>query len=241
MTAETNDQIYVDGSYLKNNATWHLEDSPFKAAQIMQLLTRHPEIRPASVCEIGCGAGGIIHQLQLLMPPQVTFVGYDVSPQAYELSLQFANERCRFVLGSAFDDPEVYDLVLAADVIEHVEDCFSFLRSTIKKSRWQIYHIPLDAHASAVVRGINAWDVVGHLHLFTMETALKTLEHTGHRVLDWHLTEGALHLPNKTVRKRLTNIFRYIFGKVSLKLSARLLGGYSMLVLTESASADYAR
>ncbi len=55
------ESIYLDGSYLdKTGGTWHLEDAPFKARQIAAMLARHPEIRLGTVCEIGCGAGGIL-------------------------------------------------------------------------------------------------------------------------------------------------------------------------------------
>src|ERR1035438_8737514 len=38
--------IYTDGSYLdRTGGTWHLEDSPFKARQIVRILARHPEIQ----------------------------------------------------------------------------------------------------------------------------------------------------------------------------------------------------
>jgi len=30
------DRIYTEGDYLKNNPTWHAEDSPRKAAHILQ-------------------------------------------------------------------------------------------------------------------------------------------------------------------------------------------------------------
>lgn len=226
--------IYTDGSYSSlTGGTWHLEDSPFKARWIMQMLTRHPDFTPKTVCEIGCGAGGILAELQKTMPQGTHFTGYEISPQAHALSLQFSNADIRFVLGSAFDDPESYDLALVMDVVEHVEDCFAFLRKTKLKTRMTILHIPLDAHVSAILRGRNSWDDVGHIHIFTIETALKTLEHSGYRIHDWFLTEGAITAPTGNPRTRLANLLRRPLCKLNPKLSARLLGGNSMLVLAE--------
>jgi len=228
------ESIYTDGSYISlSGGTWHLEDSPFKARWIMQMLARHPDFNPMKVCEIGCGAGGILVELRKTLPEGSQFTGYEISPQAHAMSLQFSNEQIRFVLGSAFDDAEHYDLALVMDVIEHVEDCFAFLRQTKLKARIKILHIPLDAHVSAILRGRNAWDDVGHIHIFTLETALKTLEYSGYRIHDWFLTEGAGTVPTGSIRTRLANLLRRPLCKVSPVLSARLLGGNSLLVFAE--------
>jgi SAM-dependent methyltransferase len=225
--------IYEDGTYLqKTGGTWHAEDSPFKARSIAKMLARHPDIPVSSVCEIGCGAGAIIGELQKTLANSVVFTGYEISPQAHAMSGRFANERCRFVLGDAFSDSESFDLVLAIDVVEHVEDYFTFLRSVRRKGRVKIYHIPLDVHVSSILRGTNMWDIYGHFHVFTIETALKALEHSGHRVIDWLLTDGAVEVP-KYFRTRLLNVLRRPVGKFSPKIAARLFGGYSILVLAE--------
>ena len=226
------ESIYTDGSYLaKTGGTWHLEDSLFKAQRIASLLARHAEVNPSTICEIGCGAGGILAELQKMLPDHIAFTGYDISPQAHALSSQFSNLRCKFILGDAFADASKYDLVLVIDVIEHVEDSFSFLRHTREKGVWKLYHIPLDVHVLGTLRGDNHWDTVGHLHLFTVETALRALQHTGHQVFDWIFTDGAISIPSKTLRGHIANLIRIPLSKFSTKLTSRLLGGYSRLVL----------
>jgi SAM-dependent methyltransferase len=228
------ENIYADGTYSSlTGGTWHLEDSPLKAQWITRMLSKHPNLKPKTICEIGCGAGGILAELQKTMPAENEFTGYEISPQAHALSQQFSNERCKFVLGSAFDDSSSYDLALVMDVVEHVEDCFSFMRQVKLKGRVKIFHIPLDAHVSAILRGRNAWDDVGHIHIFTKETALKSLEHSGHRIRDWVLTDGALSAPNPGFRTRVANLLRRPLNSLSPVASARLLGGNSMLILTE--------
>ena len=232
---QAGENIYTDGSYLdKTGGTWHVEDAPFKARRILKMLARHPEVQPKSICEIGCGAGGILAELQKELPGDVTYTGYEISPQAHTLSLSYSNPDCRFILGDAFADNLSYDLVLVMDVVEHVEDCFSFLRQTRGKCKLKLYHIPLDIHAAGVLLGIAwTWELFGHIHMFTMETALKSLELTGHRVIDWTLTDVALDAPHKPLRTRLSNAVRYPLGLISPKLAARLMGGYSMLILAE--------
>ena len=133
------------------------------------------------------------------------------------------------ILGDAFTDMRSFDLALVLDVVEHVEDCFGFLRRCAAKATWKIYHIPLDASASAIVRGTNCWDSVGHLHLFTRETALKSVEHSGQHVIDWFLTPVALARPHRPAT-RLTNLARRMLPE---SLGSRILGGYSMMILAK--------
>jgi SAM-dependent methyltransferase len=228
------ENIYTNGSYLaKTGGTWHLEDSPSKARWIVSMLARHVEVKPNTICEIGCGAGGILAELQKMLPDHITFTGYDISPQVHALSARFSNPRCQFILGDAFADESQYDLVLVMDVIEHVEDYFSFLRHGRQKGEWKLYHIPLDAYVSRIMRGNNSWETAGHLHLFTIETALKALQHTGHRVVDWIFTDGAIAASRNTTREKIANLLRRPLAKLSTKFAARLVGGYSMLVLAK--------
>lgn len=224
---------YCDGTYLaKSGGSWHLEDAPFKARWILKMLARHPEIQPTSVCEIGCGAGGILAQLSAALP-HCFLKGYDISPQAHEIAQRFSSDRCQFELGDAFSDPSYYDLVLAIDVVEHVENCFEFLRAARGKGRTKLYHFPLDANASKIVRGISEWDTIGHIHLFSIENAIKIVEHTGHRVLDQLLTDTALGTHQRLFRNHIANLLRWPMGMLSETFCARLLGGYSLLILAE--------
>jgi hypothetical protein len=69
------------------------------------------------------------------------------------------------------------------------------------------------------------WDIYGHLHVFTNETALKALEYSGHHVIDW--------LVPRYDRTRLLHMLWRPIGRISPKLAARLFGGYSVLALAE--------
>jgi len=47
---------YVTDEYFNNNPTWDVEDSPWKATQILEMLKKH-NLNPQTIGEIGCGAG----------------------------------------------------------------------------------------------------------------------------------------------------------------------------------------
>src|SRR5215213_5456741 len=185
---------YTGGEYLSNNPTWHVEDSPWKARQVLNMLMRHG-IRPATVCEVGCGAGEVLNQLHRHLPQDVRFVGYDVSPQAHELAAARATDRLTFRLGDFAADDETFELAIALDVMEHVEDYFSFLRQLRRKGSYKVLHIPLDIYAlSAVGKTLmRGRKQMGHLHYFTRDTALAALAETGYDVIDSYYTWASVH------------------------------------------------
>ena len=229
--------IYTNGEYLRRNPTWDEEDSPWKAEQISAMISKN-DLSYRSVCEIGCGAGAILQQLSLLLPEDVVFDGYEISPQAYEIAKQKEQDRLHFHLKDLLkNETQRYDLLLVIDVFEHVPDYINFIHECGSKAKYKIYHIPLDVHVSSVLRSslTNARDNVGHLHYFTAETALATLKDSGQKILDVCYTDGGIALQklHPSTKRMLANIPRRILSKFSVGLTARILGGYSLLVLTE--------
>lgn len=229
--------IYVNGQYSDNNPEWHQEDSAWKADQIVSMLRRNG-LTYNKICEVGCGAGEILHQMSKTLPEHVTFDGYEIAPQAYEIAKQKESDRLHFHLEDvARIEENSYDILLLIDVMEHVPDYMGFVQRCAEKAKYKVFHIPLDIHVSSVVRATltNARDAVGHLHYFTADTALAVLRDTGLNILDFIYTDGAIALykQHPSARRLLANIFRSTLSKVSVRVTARLLGGYSLLVLTE--------
>lgn len=224
-------EIYTDGTYLKNNAGWHSEDSEWKAEQIRNILARNG-IDPASVCEVGCGAGEIIKQLSLAMPAS-EFSGFEVSPQAFEFCRPKVSENLAYHLKNIVDDERSFDCLLCIDVFEHVEDSIGFLRSLRDKARYKVFHIPLDISALSVLGGslVRMRKLGGHLHHYTPETAIATLEDSGYEILDWNYTAPFKDLPGRTRRASLAKLPRRILYALSPLLTIRVLGGCSLLVL----------
>jgi SAM-dependent methyltransferase len=225
--------MYQTGEYLEKNPTYHVEDSPWKADQVLRLMKRH-DLQPQSICEVGCGAGEILKQLQEKLPAEVQFYGYEISPQAYALSQQRANERLHFYCEDLLSLPNTsFDLLLCLDVFEHVEDYLGFLRGLRDKARDKIFHIPLDLSVQWLWRSspiMREREQAGHLHYFTKETALATLQHAGYEVTDWCYTPGAIANP-RSVKAKLASLPRRFLSAINQDLVVRVLGGYSLLVL----------
>jgi hypothetical protein len=229
------DTIYTDGTYLRNNPDWHVDDSPWKAAHVARLLERNA-IHPRTVCEVGCGAGEILKSLATHLDPATQFFGYEISPNAYAICSRKSGGNFSFRLANLLEEPEYFDLVMACDVFEHVEDYFGFLRKLRTKARCKVFHVPLELSAWMVARGkplIDQRRSVGHIHHFSKETALATLEDTGYKVLDHFYTSGRTELGGLGWKSQLMKWPREALYRVSPDAAARVLGGYSLLVLAE--------
>lgn len=228
--------MYQSGEYLDKNPRWHAADSPWKAAQILKMI-RKQNLNPVTVCEVGCGAGEILNRLHAELPA-ANFFGYEVSPQAYEICSAKTKERLQFRLGDLLETEERFDLLLCIDVFEHVPDYLSFLERLRGRANRFIFHIPLDLSALSLLRPARLMKTrygVGHLHMFTAETALAVLKDTGYETLDSFFTAGGLELEKnqKRLRTVLANLPRRVLGKFSPRLAARILGGYSLLVFAK--------
>jgi SAM-dependent methyltransferase len=229
------ESIYQTGEYVDRNPTYHVEDSAWKADQILRMIEKH-ELRPQSICEVGCGAGEILKQLQSRLPAGTQFVGYEISPQAFALCQERANERLRFVCEDLLaSENECCNLLLCLDVFEHVEDYLGFLRGLHDKAPCKIFHIPLDLSVQWLWRKrpiLREREQAGHLHYFMKETALLTLQDAGYEVIDWFYTPGAIANP-RSIKAKLASLPRRLLFAMNQDLVVRILGGYSLLVLAK--------
>lgn len=228
--------IYKEGTYLENNPTWHEEDSSWKAEKIAKILEKN-DIQPRSICEIGCGTGEILKSLSAKLGEDIKFSGYEISPQVFEICRKKQKENLHFYLEDFLTiEEEGFDVILAIDVFEHVEDYLGFLRKLRSKGKYKVFHIPLDLSVQTVLRGspiLEERKRLGHLHYFTKETALATLKDTGYEIIDFFYTHGALDLPDQGWKTRLLNIFRKIFAYINEDLAVRIFGRSSLMVLAK--------
>jgi SAM-dependent methyltransferase len=228
------EELYTSGAYLEKNPDWHSRESPWKAAQALRMLQRH-DLAIKTICEVGCGAGEILRLLQEKLDQTCQFWGYDISPQAHAFWQGKENDRLHYKLADIRKEHDIFfDLILVFDVIEHLEDYFSFLRDIKPKSHYKLFHIPLDLSVQTVLRRhalLRVRDSYGHLHSFTKETALRSLEDTGYKIMDYFYTSSSTDLPSKVLSTRLLRMPRKILFWLQQDFAARTLGGCRLLVL----------
>lgn len=228
------DAMYASGEYLQNNPTWHEEDSAWKARQIMRMIKANA-LSPRSICEIGCGTGEILIELQNYFPG-AKLAGYEISPQAFDIWSRKSNKgSISFNLADIFGEPSPhFELVLVIDVIEHVEDYLGFLKKVRPIGDLKMFHIPLDLSLQSVMRSkpiTNLRRTVGHIHYFYKDLALCALRDCGYEILDVCYTPSRLELPNQAWSSRVMKHPRRWLFKLNADLTVRALGGYSLLVL----------
>lgn len=226
--------IYEDGTYLEHNPSWHMEESPFKVRQILRMLRRQ-NLALKTVCDIGCGAGVVLSELQPYLPPECRCWGYDISPDAIACCAGRGNANLHFQVGDIRDtaNDQFFDLLLILDVFEHVEDYIGLVRDIRSKGKHKLFHVPLDLSVQAVARKnglLRRRDNFAHLHYFTKETALRTLTDVGYELVDYFYTPRSIELGDFLVQK-IARLPRKLCFAISQDLTVRILGGYSLMVL----------
>jgi len=124
------------------------------------------------------------------------------------------------------------------DMIEHVENCFSFLRNLKPKSQYKIIQFGLDLTVESLLnpRALlgfrSTLGHVGHVHYFTKNIALAMLEDLGYEVIDYFYTPIYVN-PAEPFTKKFMQRLRVLFYSVRKDLAVRVVGGYKLIVLAK--------
>jgi len=218
--------IYSDGTYLAANPGWHSEHSRWKAAQCQALLSEL-RIEPSSICDVGCGAGGVLARLGEAYP-QAKLSGFDPSVAAIQMA-QRDHPAIDFAVGEVEGE---FDLVLVMDVIEHVEDCFGFVRGLRPHADVLLIHIPLELSCFYLWRNVLMTNRrhLGHIHYFTRDTALALLTDAGFEILADRYTPSYVDHAARDPKSRVVTAIQRAGFRLAPDRSSVLIGGYSLLV-----------
>ncbi len=224
---------YTSGSYARDNPDWHDGDAPHKAAGLARVI-RSVGWRPATVADVGCGTGAVLHRLSRELRaelPDTRWEGWDPAPEAARGARRHEGEGVTFVEGDFTVSDRRVDLALLVDVVEHVADDVAFLAAVAERADRLLLRLPLDLSALDVLRPrrmLEARRRYGHLHAWTRELALQTLREAGLEVVHerYDRRPGA---PRGLDRARAAAF------PLRPHATVRLLGGFSLLVCARRA------
>jgi SAM-dependent methyltransferase len=235
ITAPTSKNVFLNGEYLQRVPQWHADDAPWKARGIVRML-QLSHLSPRCIGEVGCGTGEVLRQLQLKMDSECVFWGYDIAPQAIELSRTRENDRLHCRVGDIRKDPDArFDLLLVLDVLEHQENYFSFLRDVKPLAPYKIFHTVLDLSVKAVLTANGLMELrrtSDDLHFFSKDTMLQALRDEGYRIIHWFYVPRAIYRASGVVQ-RIRQWPRAVCFALNQDFAVRALGGYSLFVLAQ--------
>lgn len=226
--------IYNDETYLKNNPGWHEEGAEFKTGKIISLLERNP-IALKTICEVGCGSGEILVQLEKKLAKDIQFTGLDISKDAIGIAKKKETGKIKFELKDVATETRTFDLILIIDVIEHIDNYFQFLDTIAPKSHHTVFHIPLDISVWTLYREkmlIESKERVGHIHNFTEDFILSILDDHGFELIEKIYTEPVFE--TSSFKQKIANGIRKLLFMINKKFCTKFMGGYSIMVLCKN-------
>lgn len=234
------ERLYGQGQYLKNNPNWDQEDVNWKLSKILPVLDQ--QIRKAKdkklrIAEVGCGSGLLLKKLASLYP-KCEFYGYDISPDVQKF-WSHDQSNLFFEVRTLEEITTTFDLILLIDVIEHVPDPISFLENLQDKTENILIHLPLDLSALTIVYEsgiISQRRKVGHIHYYTQGIAKELLSESRWSPVKIFFTHAWKDFPTKSLPSKLVNIGRRLFYFFNEQVTARVLGGNTLIILAEKTS-----
>jgi SAM-dependent methyltransferase len=152
---------------------------------------------PCAILDIGCGCGGNARAIRSLRP-DARLVGIEPNPRAADLASEVLDEVHRGDTQSwlASQKKESFDVVVLADVLEHIADPMAFLRELaahpgFRRARWVI-SVPNYAVWYNRIRtlfGVFEYTWSGlydrtHLRFYTRQSVQRLLKECGFRVIE---------------------------------------------------------
>jgi trans-aconitate methyltransferase len=225
--------------YLKLNKDLHDSDFYKKSQAVLHILPS--DFRPDSVIDIACGSGKITMEVSKKLGIRKT-TGIDISHKIIEIAKQNDVDRIgNWVTINIFDYKESgYDLVLAIDIVEHVEEDKEILNKIASLGSLAVIKVPIEDNSVnrfimwITRKKINPWKETeahyGHVHHYSLNSFIELIEESDLQIVK---TEY-IHLPKRS--KVFWEISRLIFFPlwfVSRRLYIQFNGGF-VLVMVKS-------
>jgi len=168
-------EAYHNNEYWDLHPSFHEEDQEFKFKNIIELLDNN-SLSLRDIIDVGCGSGKFAYLMSQKYSIPVTGIDLDPKVIMYAQST-YSNNNLSFQV-KELNDITRASLGILADVFEHVEDHYGFLRLVATKFDYVIFNIPLDLSIIGLIRNgpVKMKKEVFHLHYFYEGLALQVLK-----------------------------------------------------------------
>jgi SAM-dependent methyltransferase len=173
---------------------------------------RHIRLDPGfrgSILDFGCGLGDAIPIYKRHFP-QATFVGIDISESAMRKCSERYGSIASFRRGSADDVPES-DVIIASNVLEHLEDDVSVAQTLLSKCKELYIIVPYKEKPPLCSEHVNVYDEQSFADLSPVD--FKVFLCRGWSVFGFDLW----------FRVYFKNIFRFLFGQPLLHRGEQIM------------------
>lgn len=220
---------------LQNNYGERKATLLWKAEQLARLIPAHTHFSTA--LEVGCAEGIVINHLRELVNIEKCF-GTDIC----QTFLRFGKKHfpdIEFIHydGLNFPFPDQFaSLIILSDIIEHIDDLFSFFQEVKRVAKYGLLKVPLDEYlwrkliskplGRSPLSGFNHPD--GHLHEFTEKSCKTLLIGIGFKILASKILYQEIGQPNYHTKSGILKARWYIDFKLKQlfpEFAHRIFGG----------------
>ncbi|MFC1667404.1 class I SAM-dependent methyltransferase [Candidatus Omnitrophota bacterium] len=241
--------LYTSGEYLKENPSWHLEDSPWKARKIIKVIPKDIFSKSNStmkIVDVGCGPGEILKLVCKYFRDNgfsAAADGYDISPAIIEAARKNFSEAsfyCHEFDKEKYKAPrQNIDIALLIDIFEHIENPEHLLRDISEVSTYAICHIPLEDNLEVKIRGLKKRfkKSLGHINYYNKKNAVELIEKNGFSIENMIFTcldYDSDYIIKSLARRLIAQPLRKIFFKNFPGFTASVLGNCSIMFFLRS-------
>lgn len=186
--AEAASMQYTSGQYWEQHSEWMENKTSLKAKEVvpgLRAVLDQCKSSPVRFADVGCGTGAVVANAAELIAkerPGVAFElsGFDIAANAIQRGRElFPNVKLHCKLFEPSDGP--FDVVLLADVYEHLENPWELMRQVHAASEFMLVRQPLLQSLNLYRR--NAYraqrENLGHIAMFTYHQFVDMAAATG--------------------------------------------------------------
>ena len=200
------EKFYTSDEYILRNPSYHIEDSQFKSNNFLKILKKNKvefgEIK--NVVDVGCGAGGILKELKKTnnFNQDTNFSGFDINKEIIDIANKDSEKNINFFCEDFFKS-NLYkksDLILCADVYEHIDDYIGFLKKLSYGGKFFLFNIPLDLSFRSILTNKvieNNFNTFGHIHFFNKNISKLMLNYCNFEVMNMAYAKNFLEHEKK--------------------------------------------